>query len=405
MIKKISSDRWYQTQRIRSIDIVKGICIGYIIWGHFAQYWMLDQDFYLWIRKWAEIFGPSIFLFIAGVNQSLSVEKRFHRGQTYGQVISYTSRNYIVLALIGLIGNIIINLTFSRLTVLTVFEYRILFGIALNILISWPLVVKQVSTYWRILIGSVFLIIGAVGYANGLTESIPYLFSNGRLPPFPNAGFAILGSVFGYYLFHTNLISQVSLLKRSITKPSSLSRFLIVSIMISIVLLTVALTPRLAFMPDPKNFGNEYFLAENPYIWGTIEQDGFPFIANVHSIFWASYCIGASMFTITLLWWILDVHKHAQNSRLMSVLEFYGTYSFSCYIYHSLFIGISSFGFQQSLPIFLVIPFTITAIGLIGVWIYQCVKYWNGNGTIERVRAIMAKWLGKSQFFTNLQGK
>ena len=378
--------------------MIKGSCIIFIVFGHWLQFWVNDPEYFLWFRKWAELFGPGIFLFIAGVNQSLSIEKRYSRGDSFREVVSYSFRSYLVLLLIGLVSNIVISFFFGGVNLSAIFEYRILFGIALSVLISWPFSLLRTQSIKRIIIGSVFLILGALGYAYELTTTIPHLFANGRLSPFPNAGFTIIGGVFGHHLFHTDLQlinddKQNDGFTEIMSKQRSF-RFLLTSLIVSLCLLSLAFTPGIGWIPDVENNGVDQIIMMNPFVWGTFDPDGFPFLANVHSIFFSSYIIGASILLISSLWKIFDVDSNNFSFKLLSILEFFGVYSFSFYVYHSLFIGLSFFGFQETLSPLLMFVVSAMILGVMGFWVNICVKYFNSVGTVEHFRKQLVGWLG-----------
>jgi peptidoglycan/LPS O-acetylase OafA/YrhL len=147
------------------------------------------------------------------------------------------------------------------------------------------------------------------------------------------------------------------------------------------------------WIPDFENNGVDYIIEENPFVWGTFDQDGFPFLANVHSIFFSSYIIGASILFIASLWWVFDAKRRKNTWRPISILEFYGTYSFSFYVYHSLFISLSFLNLQGILSPLLVLIVSIIILSIMGGWIHICVKHFHSIGTVEHIRKKMVEML------------
>ncbi|MHA1933330.1 MAG: heparan-alpha-glucosaminide N-acetyltransferase domain-containing protein [Promethearchaeota archaeon] len=66
------------TKRIASIDFVKGLALGFIIWAHAALSW-LDNDWryiYGLLFTYLDILGPSLFVFLSALSVIFSVKRK-----------------------------------------------------------------------------------------------------------------------------------------------------------------------------------------------------------------------------------------------------------------------------------------------------------------------------------------
>jgi uncharacterized membrane protein len=149
-------------QRLKSIDIFRGMCMAWMFLGHLIDWWARPEFF--WLNDLAfsifDSIGASGFLFISGVSITLSYRNRMYRVEelkklSYFRVkVSYYIRAFLLLT-IAILYNLSIALAINNLT--WIWTWFVLMTAAVSLLIIWPLF--KVSKMNRIIIGvSIWLI-------------------------------------------------------------------------------------------------------------------------------------------------------------------------------------------------------------------------------------------------------
>lgn len=143
--------------RYKSIDILRGISISWMIIGHLLEWWM-DPAFYesftILIHQPGEPFGASCFLLVSGMSIVLSYRgslAKAAKSQTYTTQMArneYMFRAFLILG-VALGYNTFVAISFNNLA--GIWTWFILQTIAISIIIAYPLL--KLTKYARIIIG------------------------------------------------------------------------------------------------------------------------------------------------------------------------------------------------------------------------------------------------------------
>lgn len=151
-------------KRIKSIDIIRGTSILYMLIGHFLEWWIIPEDYwaYILLRILFEPIGSSAFIFIAGVSTSISYRNRMKKiDQNNNWDLKKVKHEYLIRAslilLIGITYNFFVSLATGN--IIDTWKYFVLVTIGLSLLISWPLL--NTSKWFRCIIG---IIVWAINY-------------------------------------------------------------------------------------------------------------------------------------------------------------------------------------------------------------------------------------------------
>ncbi|MHA2287226.1 MAG: acyltransferase family protein [Promethearchaeota archaeon] len=149
-------------QRFKSIDIFRGMCMGWMFLAHLIDWWIKPE--YDWLESLTfKIFDPigaSGFLFISGVSIALSYRNRMYKVEVLKEIshlrvkLSYYLRASFLL-IIAIIYNLAIALTINDLS--WIWTWFVLMTAAFSLMMAWPLF--KFSKKTRIVIGiSIWLI-------------------------------------------------------------------------------------------------------------------------------------------------------------------------------------------------------------------------------------------------------
>ena len=148
-------------QRLKSIDIFRGICMFWMILAHLIDWWLRSE--YYWLHSVTVMifdpFGASGFLFVSGVSIALSYRNKLRKVKSDEDFTLRTVRNtYLIRALIILIIALIYN-SFIALSLMDpswIWTWFVLLTAAISLFIAWPLL--KTSRLLRIFIGCCFWI-------------------------------------------------------------------------------------------------------------------------------------------------------------------------------------------------------------------------------------------------------
>ena len=131
-------------QRLKSIDIFRGLCMSWMFLGHLIDWWIKPE--FSWLESLTfSVFDPigaSGFLFISGVSIALSYRNRMYRVDvlkelSYSRVkLSYYLRASFLLV-IAIIFNLAIALSINSLS--WIWTWFVLMTAAFSLLLAWPL--------------------------------------------------------------------------------------------------------------------------------------------------------------------------------------------------------------------------------------------------------------------------
>jgi len=145
-------------KRLNSIDIFRGISLFWMFLGHLLNWWLIDQDSWLYhfIFNMLDPIGSSAFIFIAGISTVIALRARFSKAElTENYTKKIIRREYFFRALLILLIALIYNVSIAiaLFNPLYIWTWFVLLTIAISLLIAWPL--YKISIYFRIIIGIV----------------------------------------------------------------------------------------------------------------------------------------------------------------------------------------------------------------------------------------------------------
>ncbi len=350
--------------RIKSIDIFRGLCMTWMILGHLFDWWLKPEQ--RWIRSVManiiEPIGASGFLFISGISVALSYRKRLNKVKTSEDYNYRMLRNsYLIRALFIFILAIIYNSSIAiRLNSPSmIWSWYILLTIAISLFLTWPLL--KIPKVFRILIGLLIII------------SSQFIFSL----LLPHEGKSSINGFFFLVLF--NRFDQDPILY-------FFPFFLIGTVIGDMIFDTF-------YLNNEVNKRKTYI----KQFWGPIIASGillviigvlfeFPRFLIRKSFSWIIYSLGIDicLFSILLLFEEFKMTKVEKSYRL---LFYYSYYSLTIYLAHNLLY----FLFLNQLNIFNIWFFVAAAFISIGVILRAIYKRWAGLASIKTQIGILSR--------------
>lgn len=326
-------------QRIKSVDVIRGISIWIMIYGHMLQFWIRPEDF--WLKYWLYAFlapiGATGFLFISGVSATLAYKNNL---QTQKLQMKTMRNAYILRALfilvIALFFNFGVAMVFGEGEIADIWSWNALQTIAISLLLAWPFL--KTSKILRLCLASLAIILNQIL----LTILSPY---NGQFTFFGIAyhilfnpidtyvilnyyGIVLIGSVMGDYIFDLrNVTNQI---KKEFLFTN---RAIIYSFFIGISVLIIGIV----------------FL--------------FPSFIIFNSISSVLYALGIiiALLSVLIVIEILELIKTKQSHRFF---YFYSYYSFTLFLGHNVLLLI----FLQQLNAYFTIWVAVVAFNIILGW-------------------------------------
>jgi len=299
-------------ERLKSIDIFRGLCILWMFIGHLIEWWIKPE--YLWLRTVTfyifDPIGASGFLFISGVSIALSYRNRLYRVKeikdlSYSRIkMSYFLRAFFIL-MIAIIYNTAIAFTINQLS--WIWTWFVLMTAAFSLFIMWPLF--KLSKITRILIGiliwfiSQYLYLLLSPYQNQLNlQGILYhiFYNDFSLDP--------LLIFFSFFLFGTvvgDIMNDINHNKNPELKRKQLKKKLI--------------------MPTS-------LISLGLILFGVLFN--FPSFLSRSSLSWLFYAIGINLIVLMILI-ILEEYHTSKTKKSYRVFFFFSYYSFTVYLGHN----------------------------------------------------------------------
>ncbi|MFW9770615.1 MAG: heparan-alpha-glucosaminide N-acetyltransferase domain-containing protein [Promethearchaeota archaeon] len=321
--------------RFKSVDIFRGLCIFYMIFGHMIYWWISPTDTWLYevIWNYGAIFGGGGFLLVSGMSAALLYKRGLVKAQNNQEFSLKTIRNeYIIRASLILFISMIWNTIGTIYMGLPgVWLWFVLQTISISLLMVWPLL--KTSKIFRIFIcfiswiSNEFIYVWLTPYA-GQENILGYFFyflynspeQNVILGYFP---FLLLGTVIGDILFDAgrinNLEKQHSYLKNKLFKPIIIGGFILIF------------------------FGLGY---------------KFPNIANKETFSSHMFILGFEFLIFAFLVFLKD-YRRFKLKRSYKFFEFYSFYSFTMFLSHHLLFFLFQPQFNSMQIWFLIIPIII----------------------------------------------
>ena len=301
-------------KRLNSIDTFRGISILWMFLGHLLDWWLIDQDSWLYNLTFniVDPIGSSAFIFIAGVSTAISLKIRYLRAVASEKYDSRTiKREYLYRALLIFIIALLYNVSnaITLLNPLYIWTWFVLLTIAISLLLAWPLF--KLPIFYRIIIGVViwignqYLLIVLLPYqgAGNLFGLIFHIFYHSLdldviLSFFP---FFLFGSVIGEIIFNIYQITDDKLMKKSIKK-----QLLYPLILIGLILIVLGITI---------NFP-EFFVKNR-------------------SLSWLIYTLGIDIMLL-MIFIIFEEFIPFKKRMKRSILFYFSYYSLTIYLSHNM---------------------------------------------------------------------
>ncbi len=339
-------------QRIKSIDIFRGLCMAWMILNHLISWWLNNK--YSWLHGITVMIldpiGASGFLFISGVSIALSYKNRVTSVEYNHRWLrnSYLFRAFCIF-LIAMIYNTTISLYLNSL--LWIWTWFVLLTVAISMFISWPLL--KTSKIFRILLG-IFIII-----ANQYLFSVllPYRGENNVFGVFFHILYHRMGqdpilSFFPFFLFGT-VIGDILFESYNNLNENSKKKYLKINLII----------PSLAI-------GSLLIISGILFI--------FPNFLERTSFSWIIYSLGIELLIFSLLL-IFEEFIINDIKKSFKFLFYYSYYSLTVYLGHNLLY----FLFFESLNIYDIWIFILATFIILGLLLRFIYKKWGAKASIK----------------------
>ena len=354
-------------KRIKSIDILRGLSMTWMMIGHLLAWWIRDKDrwFYLLTFDIFDPIGAAAFLLVAGISSAISYNNRIAKieisdGYTKNAIRNeYFLRAFFVL-IVALIYNVFIAIGTSDPYM--IWTWFILLTVAISLFIGWPLL--KTPKLFRILLGAIFWLIHLVlfeilypfrGDSNYYGLLYHILYNKWSLDPIlPMFPFFLFGSVLGELLFDIYHIENQKEKKLALMKKFLLPLMIIGPILI-ICCVSIAST-------IPKN----------------------------RSYIWLIYSLGIQLTLLSVLLFFEEFIFY-KTEKSYKFLFYYSYYSLVIYLAHNALY----FLFYRQLnkfEIWIYIAGTFIIIGLIFSFIY---KKWGYRASLKTQLGKLASGLAK----------
>ena len=349
-------------ERIKSIDIFRGICILNFMMVHYLVSWLPYNQLWAFDAYWAyfDMMGACAFLFISGIGIMLYYKNKMKKVEDSVESFSKTTLRHeyllrgIFVLIISFIYNIAQSIFFSDATWL--WRWDVLQAIAISILLAWPLL--KLSKKSRILIGVIFMVLNYFIYDLLLSHegqvsvfgTIYFLLYNEKNmaenPFLPSFFIFLIGTVIGELFF------EFSKMENDLERKKSIK----INVLFKSIVLGIGLIV----------FG----------VWFN-----YPDFIDNRSFSWWIYVLGFDIVIISLLYSIEKL-LFANYTRRHRFLYYFSYYSLTIFIFHALL----AFAFFQLLSIsdtFWVVY--ITTVILFGVIAKFAHDRWGWKSSIKNI--------------------
>lgn len=232
-------------KRFRSIDILRGICIFYMTFGHMVNWWISQADFWLYELIWnyGAPIGGAGFLLVSGMSASISYKRDWLKAQSSQEFTMNKARNiYMLRTLIIFLISTLWNFAGTLFMGLPgIWVWFVIQTISISLFMAWLFL--NTSRVFRIFICFVFwisnqfILYWLTPYSNE-QNILGYLFyflynspdQNVILGYFP---FLLLGTVLGDLFFELgnleDLEEKYAFVKSKVLVPSGIYGSLLIA--------------------------------------------------------------------------------------------------------------------------------------------------------------------------------
>ncbi|MHA1229798.1 MAG: heparan-alpha-glucosaminide N-acetyltransferase domain-containing protein [Candidatus Helarchaeota archaeon] len=380
---KINENIDIKSDRIKSIDILKGIAIFWIIGGHVCWYWLVEDS--LWIHDFllVFIFWPITavnFVMLSGTNLAISVSSKRDNNWNNKQIRSYTLRRLVILLLLSIFYNFMIGLFAVEYEWYYMYAWFILqtIGTSLTILIF----MVNISRTLKIILGILIILISyplhflliSLGYHWTLVDYLLF-YPFDKFPFLPWGGLTFIGYYIGEIFYDVKYRSKKG------QETRKMRSFILYLLLIGAGFIAFGIIMG-SNCPSTNPYDSYWYnlsqfhiqiMSVNPLL--TFQSLPF-FILKGHWTF-MFYSLGIDFILLSILTYFCDYRK--ANNSVLKFFSFSGQMAFSIFFYHHIGIPLlyRTLDFIWAWPVW--ISYAILIIGF--VWLL--VKKYEGVGTIE----------------------
>ncbi|TFG18817.1 MAG: hypothetical protein EU533_07415 [Promethearchaeota archaeon] len=301
-------------KRLNSIDTFRGISILWMFLGHLLDWWLIDQDSWVYNLTFniVDPIGSSAFIFIAGVSTAISLRIRYIRADVSEKYDArMIKREYLYRALLIFVVALLYNVSIAitLLNPLYIWTWFVLLTIAISLLLAWPLF--KLPILYRIIIGvfiwigNQYLLILILPY-QGAADLFGFLFHifyhsldlDVILAFFP---FFLFGSVIGELIFKIYQTGDTEAMKKALKK-----KLVYPLSFIGILLILLGI-----FIRFPE------------------------FFVKNRSFSWMIYTLGIDI-SLLMVFTIFEEFIHLKKRMKRSILFYFSYYSLTIYLTHNL---------------------------------------------------------------------
>jgi len=364
-------------ERLKSIDIFRGIGMIYIMVGHMIDWWTIPSEDWLF-NVYVSLFsalGAAGFVFISGVGTMISYRNRVEKVKITSNYSTktmrkeYFIRGFLILGL-GLLYNGIVAIQFLDPSV--IWKWFIILTVAASLLLAWPLL--KTSKLCRIIIAALIWILNQILltyllHFNGEANFFGVLFyvlynSLDQNPILSFLTFFLIGTVIGDLLFDFSALDDDSEKKRFLKR-----KIIVPLLACGIVLITTS------FWFLLPNLFTEQILTINTNIW------------------WLIYSLGLDLIIILILL-ILEEYHIFNRKRSFRSLFYFSYYSLVLFLLQNL----NYFLFFELLNRYNIWYFIIATILIYDIFLRFMYKKLEGNFSLKvQIGKIAKKIANKSR--------
>ena len=356
-------------QRLKSIDIFRGMCMGWMFLAHLIDWWIKTE--FDWLESLTfSIFDPigaSGFLFISGVSMALSYRNRMYRVEvikdiSYSRVkLSYYLRASFLL-IIAIIYNLAIAVTIPDLS--WIWTWFVLMTAAFSLLIIWPLF--KVSKKIRIVIGFsiwfisqfIYYILVPFQYQENLQGILYHILYNdfSQDPLVLFFPFFLFGTVVGDIIYSINNKENIEIGRKEIKE-----KMLIPIGVISVLLISIGVL-----------FNFPSFLIRSSFSW-------------------LIYTLGIVLMLLLILI-TLEEYNLFKTKKNYRVFFYFSYYSFTVYLGHNFLYFI----FYESLDLIQIWIASLLTFVIFSLILRQIYKIWGWKASLKAALGKLSlKFAGK----------
>jgi hypothetical protein len=369
--------------KIKSIEIAKGISVLFIIFLNSINYWLNIteelQYIFAYIAIFCDIFGPILFVFTYSFETIFILQKMMGSPPEKEYRNSVISRGLIFIGLgfmynllifffsgftIGIWGwNIIVYVGFAQ--IITYFSFK---------LIRWA----------RLAIGILILLITGIlrellyfSKINNIFLEVLYFFIVSPDPSFsllPYASLCFFASIFSELIYQAKTLDNKKAIRLSI---KSTLKYGIIFLIAGFAVSLIDFYPLIdATVYNPLNYP---FIDNNPILRNK-SLLYIPFMPEFllrGTVAHILFTVGLIIIIIGIIFYMNEIS--ANNRRIFNIFRLYGKYSITIIFLQYVFLPL--FLFQVNVILFF--PILILFITLLGYLVYLWNKYANGRGSLE----------------------